>query len=112
MKEPPKGTTRGVFVVDKSGKVLAAEPGLPAATVEIVKRLVEDSSIGQEHDVLARTIVGFSRDGVFPEEDEVSAMHVQSSAVPAALNALASAKVNLEVRISVLPPDTSGISSF
>jgi thioredoxin-dependent peroxiredoxin len=40
MKKPPKSTQRGVFVVDKSGKVLAAEPGGPAATVEVVKKLV------------------------------------------------------------------------
>lgn len=31
---------RGVFVVDKAGKVLAAEPGGPDATVEIVRKLV------------------------------------------------------------------------
>jgi peroxiredoxin Q/BCP len=43
MKKPPKSTTRGVFVVDKSGKVLAAEPGGPAATVEVVKKLVASS---------------------------------------------------------------------
>lgn len=41
MKKGPRGTTRGVFVVDKSGKVLAAEPGGPAPTVEAVKRVVE-----------------------------------------------------------------------
>ncbi|EME44348.1 hypothetical protein DOTSEDRAFT_71998 [Dothistroma septosporum NZE10] len=39
-KKAPRGTTRGVFVVDKSGKVLAAEPGGPAPTVEVVKKLV------------------------------------------------------------------------
>ncbi|KAL2073609.1 hypothetical protein VTL71DRAFT_10935 [Oculimacula yallundae] len=38
------GTTRGVFVVDKSGKVLAAEAGGPAATVEVVKKLVGGGS--------------------------------------------------------------------
>lgn len=42
LKKAPKGTTRGVFVVDKAGKVLAAEPGGPAATVEVVKKLVGD----------------------------------------------------------------------
>ncbi len=42
LKKAPKGTTRGVFVVDKSGKVLAAEPGGPAATVEVVKRIVAE----------------------------------------------------------------------
>ena len=39
-KKAPKGTTRGVFVVDKHGKVLAAEPGGPAATVDVVRGLV------------------------------------------------------------------------
>ncbi|TVY14652.1 Peroxiredoxin bcp1 [Lachnellula arida] len=34
------GATRGVFVVDKSGKVLASEPGGPAATVAVVTKLV------------------------------------------------------------------------
>lgn len=40
MKKAPSGTTRGVFVVDKEGKVLAAEPGGPAATVAVVRKLV------------------------------------------------------------------------
>ncbi|KAK8215158.1 thioredoxin peroxidase dot5 [Zalaria obscura] len=39
-KKSPKGTQRGVFVVAKDGKVLAAEPGGPAPTVEVVKKLV------------------------------------------------------------------------
>ena len=34
------GTTRGVFVIDKAGKVLAAEPGSPDGTVAVVKKLV------------------------------------------------------------------------
>ncbi|POR39299.1 Uncharacterized protein TPAR_00487 [Tolypocladium paradoxum] len=41
LKKQPKGTQRGVFVVDKQGRVLVAEPGGPAATVERVKALVE-----------------------------------------------------------------------
>lgn len=40
LKKAPSGTTRGVFVVDKAGKVLAAEPGSPPGTVEVVKKLV------------------------------------------------------------------------
>ena len=40
-KKAPKGTQRGVFVVDKEGKVLAVEAGGPAATVEVVKKLVD-----------------------------------------------------------------------
>ncbi|QIW98248.1 hypothetical protein AMS68_003766 [Peltaster fructicola] len=42
LKKSPSGTQRGVFVVNKDGKVLAAEPGGPAATVEVVKKLVAD----------------------------------------------------------------------
>jgi len=37
---------RGVFVVDKSGKVLAAEPGGPDATVEVVRKLVSGGADG------------------------------------------------------------------
>jgi peroxiredoxin Q/BCP len=48
-KKAPKGTQRGVFVVDKDGKVLAVEAGGPAATVEVVKGLVENMS-GNEKD--------------------------------------------------------------
>jgi|TARA_R110002003_G_scaffold448_4_gene19848 peroxiredoxin Q/BCP len=33
-------------VVDKSGKVLAAEPGGPAATVEVVRKLVGGNAEG------------------------------------------------------------------
>ncbi|PKS07747.1 hypothetical protein jhhlp_006355 [Lomentospora prolificans] len=43
LKKSPKGTQRGVFVVDKTGKVLAAEPGSPAGTVDVVRALVEGS---------------------------------------------------------------------
>jgi len=40
LKKALNGITRGVFVVDKSGKVLAAEPGGPAATVDVVQKLI------------------------------------------------------------------------
>ena len=40
MKKAPKGTTRGVFAVDKEGKILASEAGGPAATVDVAKKLV------------------------------------------------------------------------
>ncbi|KAI2625881.1 AhpC-TSA-domain-containing protein [Hypoxylon sp. NC1633] len=43
LKKAPKGTTRGVFAIDKDGKVLLAEPGGPAATVDAVKKLVAES---------------------------------------------------------------------
>ncbi|RFU27935.1 peroxiredoxin, partial [Scytalidium lignicola] len=46
LKKAPNGTTRGVFIIDKSGKVLAAQPGSPAGTVEVAKKIIEgaDSS--------------------------------------------------------------------
>ncbi|ORY57312.1 thioredoxin-like protein [Pseudomassariella vexata] len=47
LKKKPKGTQRGVFAIDKAGKVLLAEPGGPAATVEAVRKLVE-STVGTE----------------------------------------------------------------
>lgn len=40
MKKAPRGTTRGVVVIDKAGKILAAEAGGPAATVDVVRKLV------------------------------------------------------------------------
>ncbi|SMQ55956.1 unnamed protein product [Zymoseptoria tritici ST99CH_3D7] len=43
LKKAPSGTTRGVFVIDKSGKVLAAEPGGPEPTMQVVKKLVDAS---------------------------------------------------------------------
>lgn len=47
-KKAPKGTQRGVFVVDKEGKVLAVEAGGPAATVEVVKKLVDSIGGGEK----------------------------------------------------------------
>lgn len=44
LSKAPSSTQRGVFVVDKEGKVLLAEPGGPAATVEAVKKLVESKA--------------------------------------------------------------------
>ncbi|ROV90559.1 hypothetical protein VSDG_07443 [Cytospora chrysosperma] len=44
LKKAPSGTQRGVFVVDKKGKVLLAEPGSPAGTVAAVKKLVESEA--------------------------------------------------------------------
>ncbi|CAI6338179.1 unnamed protein product [Periconia digitata] len=45
LKKAPKGTTRGVFVVDKQGKVLASEPGSPDGTVAVVKKIVDGGSL-------------------------------------------------------------------
>ena len=45
------GTARGVFVVDKNGKVLAAEAGGPGATVAAVKKIVDGASGGGSADI-------------------------------------------------------------
>ncbi|KAG0652042.1 Thioredoxin peroxidase [Hyphodiscus hymeniophilus] len=39
LKKAPASTTRGVFVIDKSGKILAAEPGSPTGTLETAKKV-------------------------------------------------------------------------
>lgn len=39
-KKFPKGTTRGVFAVDKKGNVLLREAGGPDSTVDAVQKLV------------------------------------------------------------------------
>ncbi|KAL2134110.1 hypothetical protein VTI74DRAFT_997 [Chaetomium olivicolor] len=41
LKKNPRGTTRGVFVVDKQGRVLAAQAGSPEGTVKVVQGIVE-----------------------------------------------------------------------
>ncbi|KAL8646108.1 MAG: hypothetical protein Q9210_006318 [Variospora velana] len=51
MKKVPKGTIRGVFVVNKAGKVEANDPGGPAATVEAVQSLVEHTKVSLEGNV-------------------------------------------------------------
>ncbi|KAM0189760.1 hypothetical protein ACHAPQ_003420 [Fusarium lateritium] len=42
LKKAPKGTTRGVFVIDKKGKVLVAEQGSPQGTLDRVQALVDE----------------------------------------------------------------------
>ncbi|CDM28068.1 hypothetical protein DTO013E5_4004 [Penicillium roqueforti] len=44
LKKNPKGTMRGVFAVDKKGKVLLREAGGPDATVDAVQRIVANWS--------------------------------------------------------------------
>jgi len=44
LKKTPKGTIRGVFAVDKKGKVLLRETGGPDATVNAVQALVAQGS--------------------------------------------------------------------
>ncbi|KAJ5319429.1 Alkyl hydroperoxide reductase subunit C/ Thiol specific antioxidant [Penicillium brevicompactum] len=43
LKKSPKGTIRGVFAVDKKGKVLLRESGGPDATVDAVQKIVANA---------------------------------------------------------------------
>ncbi|KAL8388065.1 hypothetical protein RB595_009480 [Gaeumannomyces hyphopodioides] len=44
LKKGPAKAARGVFVVDKAGRVLAAQTGSPAGTVGVVKKLVTEAA--------------------------------------------------------------------
>jgi len=46
-----KGTQRGVFIINKAGKVLAKEPGGPAATVGVVENIVKEMGDGEANGV-------------------------------------------------------------
>lgn len=48
LKKSPKGTIRGVFAVDKKGKVLLREQGGPDATVDAVQKIVADGPAKEE----------------------------------------------------------------
>ncbi|KKF97044.1 Peroxiredoxin DOT5 [Ceratocystis platani] len=48
LKKNPKGTVRGVFLVNKNGKVLIAQPGGPADTLDVVVKLVQEGGLGSE----------------------------------------------------------------
>ncbi|KAF3036934.1 hypothetical protein E8E12_005818 [Didymella heteroderae] len=56
LKKAPKGTTRGVFVVNKEGKVLASEPGSPDGTHKVVQGLVAGSGDTKADDIKAAEI--------------------------------------------------------
>lgn len=62
MHKAPKSAKRGVFVVDKQGKVLAVEGGGPAATVEVVKKVVESMG-GNKEDVAGSNIEEAKKEG-------------------------------------------------
>ncbi|KAJ5320493.1 hypothetical protein PENANT_c010G02746 [Penicillium antarcticum] len=49
-KKSPKGTTRGVFAVDKKGKVLLREAGGPDATVDAVQKIVANAKDDSKED--------------------------------------------------------------
>ena len=86
MKKAPKGTTRGVFVVDKRGKILASKAGGPAATVDVVRKLVRAPATANED-------VGNVAEGSKVEKEiEEGKADAQEVEVPAASNGEAEQK--------------------
>lgn len=49
-KKSPKGTIRGVFAVDKEGKVLLRKAGGPDATVDAVQEIVANATPVEDED--------------------------------------------------------------
>jgi peroxiredoxin Q/BCP len=73
LKKAPAGTTRGVFIVSKSGKILAAEPGGPAATVEIAKKLIaSDASASDPAETEVEAPVTNGTNGSAKEKTDVT----------------------------------------
>lgn len=82
-------TTRGVFVIDKSGKVLAAEAGGPEPTVQVVKKLVTKAGDHSAAPVTTSESEGAPAHGKASEEDIKSAetaAQVADSAVAAKID--------------------------
>jgi peroxiredoxin Q/BCP len=69
LKKTPKGTQRGVFAVSKEGKVLLAEPGGPAATVDAVKKIVAGLAEVGEVDAAAKVEGEAEKEGIVDAED-------------------------------------------
>ena len=84
MKKAPKGTTRGVFVVDKEGKVLAAEPGGPAATVEVVRKLVGEG--GPVEATTSEDVGNMAESSKVEDEIESGKLHAEEVDPSAAAN--------------------------
>ncbi|KAK0635918.1 thioredoxin-like protein [Bombardia bombarda] len=87
LKKAPKGTTRGVFVVDKAGNVLAAEAGSPDGTVTVVKKIVADVGAGDRAKAAAEEDEADEEaeaEGKEPEEkkEEVEAETAAAAAAP------------------------------
>ncbi|EFE37824.1 disrupter of telomere silencing protein Dot5, putative [Trichophyton verrucosum HKI 0517] len=54
LKKTPKGTVRGVFAVNKEGKVLLRTPGGPEKTLNLVQDLVKGKDLSRSLPVLCR----------------------------------------------------------
>lgn len=87
------GTTRGIFVIDKSGKVLAVEPGGPAATADVVRKLVAGSKSTEKTDVAED--VGNVAEGSNVEVMEAPAPPLDTSTEPTSVSSADEQKKDL-----------------
>jgi peroxiredoxin Q/BCP len=77
-----KKTKRGVFIVDKQGKVMVAEQGGPQPTVDAVKRVVD--GMGKSGTAVAKKMEEGIKNGENKEAAETAA-EVADAAVAAGL---------------------------
>ncbi|KAK8872626.1 thioredoxin-like protein [Apiospora arundinis] len=106
LKKAPKGTTRGVFAVSKTGKVLLAEPGGPSATVEAVRNLISSNALNTMNNV-ANVV---DSQGKYSEAEE---MHRQTLSLketvlgrehPDTLNSMSTGQQSAIDLVTVKPP--------
>ncbi|KAL8414366.1 hypothetical protein RB594_005555 [Gaeumannomyces avenae] len=70
LKKGPAKAARGVFVVDKAGRVLAAQTGSPAGTVDVVRKLVVEAAAEPEEAAAAEEAVAAAKEKNEDEADE------------------------------------------
>ncbi|EJT73074.1 thioredoxin peroxidase [Gaeumannomyces tritici R3-111a-1] len=70
LKKGPAKAARGVFVVDKAGRVLAAQTGSPAGTVDVVRKLVAEAAAEPEEAAAAEEAVAAAKEKNEDEADE------------------------------------------
>jgi len=81
LKKAPSSTTRGVFVIDKSGKVLAAEPGSPKGTLAVVEKLIGSADSAPEP-VVETGAETVAAEEAKPVEEKTEEKTIEEAAVP------------------------------
>lgn len=81
MKKAPKGTARGVIVIDKTGKVTALEHGGPQRTVDVVMAVLPKE--GQTSSVAKSALEPIVGDAVASADAAQAPMSGEAGAIPA-----------------------------
>lgn len=88
-----KGTQRGVFVIDKNGKVLAVEPGSPAGTLEVVKGIVDKIGGGGKAKAIEKAKDKLAADTAAEVADTAATMDKSKPSTPLPSQAAHTSKV-------------------